>query len=85
MRTALKDAYRLLLAATGPGAALGEEELVTRAGLVFGLVESVILARREGVGPSVPALSEAVADGALRLAGLAPGEAARIGAAARES
>jgi AcrR family transcriptional regulator len=83
-RARLKDAYRRLLAATAVGAGLDEAELTLRAHLVFGLVESVILARRESAAPGDAALPEAVADGALRLAGLSPRDAARAGAAGRK-
>ena len=69
VRAELKAAYRELLAGTAAAAALPAAELELRADLVFGLIEGVILIRRQDPDPSAPALAVAAADGALRLAG----------------
>ncbi|MFG2027952.1 TetR/AcrR family transcriptional regulator [Streptomyces sp. NPDC048825] len=69
LRCELKAAYGRLLAATGPGAELPPEELEIRADLVFGLIEGVILIRREAPHRDVVTFAAATADAALRVAG----------------
>lgn len=69
VRAELRTAYRDLLAATSAGAALSRPELTLRADLVFGLIEGVILIRRQDPARAEPALGVAAADGALRLSG----------------
>lgn len=69
VRDELKAAYAALLAATTPGAALSAADLAVRAGLVFGLIEGVILIRRDGQVPDPAAFASATADAALRVAG----------------
>ncbi|MFC1407855.1 TetR/AcrR family transcriptional regulator [Streptacidiphilus sp. N1-12] len=69
VRAELKSSYRELLAATDAAAAVPAAELELRADLVFGLIEGVILIRRQDPDPSAPALAVAAADGALRLSG----------------
>ncbi|MDT0308728.1 TetR/AcrR family transcriptional regulator [Streptomyces sp. DSM 44917] len=80
VRAELREAYGALLAATGPGAALGKEELALRTDLVFGLIEGVILVHRSHAaqasdgphaGRTVAAFAAATADAALRIAGVA--------------
>ncbi|MFF2851435.1 TetR/AcrR family transcriptional regulator [Streptomyces sp. NPDC058001] len=70
VRAELKDAYRQLLADTGPGGALAKSELELRTDLVFGLIEGVILVHRSDPERAVSAFAEATADAALRIAGL---------------
>lgn len=69
-REALKEAYRSLV---------GGSELL--ADLVFGLVEGVILTRREKVISDVPAFACAGADASVRIAGCAEEELAEVRAA----
>ena len=69
VRAELKAAYRELLVATAAAGALPAAELELRADLVFGLIEGVILIRRQDPDPAAPALAVAAADGALRLSG----------------
>ncbi|MEU1620445.1 helix-turn-helix domain-containing protein [Streptomyces sp. NPDC005722] len=73
VRDELKAAYTALLAATTPGAALPAAELAVRAGLVFGLIEGVILIRRDGPVPDPASFALATADAALRAAGCPDG------------
>ena len=68
-RTELKSAYRELLAAGAAGSALPESALDLRADLLFGLIEGVILIRRQNADTSAELLADAAADGALRLSG----------------
>lgn len=70
VRAELKDAYGQLLAATGPGGALDESELVLRTDLVFGLIEGVILVHRSDPERAVEAFAAATADAALRIVGV---------------
>jgi AcrR family transcriptional regulator len=72
LRDALKDAYARLLARTAVAATLTEAELSLRARLVFSLVESVILIRRDSPADMVE--PEATADAALRVGGVPDGE-----------
>ena len=69
VRAELKAVYRELLAGTAAAAALSGADLELRADLVFGLIEGVILIRRQDPDPAAPALAVAAADGALRLSG----------------
>ena len=69
VRAELKASYRGLLAGTAAASPLPAAELELRADLVFGLIEGVILIRRQDPDPSAPALAVAAADGALRLSG----------------
>ncbi|GAA2781276.1 TetR/AcrR family transcriptional regulator [Kitasatospora paracochleata] len=78
VRDQLKSAYGELLAATGPGAALGAADLSCRTDLLFGLTESVILIRRADPGRDAQALAEATADAALRVVGVEPQQLARF-------
>lgn len=73
VRGELKAAYAALLAATTAGAALPPAAFAIRADLVFGLIEGVILIRREAPIPDAAAFAAATADAALRVAGC-PGE-----------
>lgn len=73
MRTELKSAYGRLLAQAAPE--LPEDQAALRTDLVFGLIEGVILIRRQDPSRSavaLAALAEAAADGALRVAGIVP-------------
>jgi AcrR family transcriptional regulator len=75
-RARLREAYGELVAAVaGPGAALGAGTLV------FGLVESVITARRSGAA-AAGEVAPLVADAALRVLGLDDGAVARARAGA---
>lgn len=65
VRAELRQAYRELLAAADPEGA----DPAIRADLVFGLVESVILIRREAPERAAELLADATADAALRIAG----------------
>ncbi|WP_055589311.1 TetR/AcrR family transcriptional regulator [Peterkaempfera griseoplana] len=67
LRAELKQYYAELLTAAGPA----EEDPAIRADLVFGLVESVILLRRETPERDPARLADATADAALRIAGCA--------------
>lgn len=78
MRDALKDAYARLLARTAVAATLAEPELALRARLVFSLVESVILVRRDAPALDVEPTAEATADAALRVGGVPDGELPRL-------
>ncbi|MFF2567134.1 TetR/AcrR family transcriptional regulator [Streptomyces sp. NPDC058084] len=78
VRSELKSCYEELLAATGPGAELGAEELALRADLLFGLTESVILLRRAEPARDPEALATATADAALRVAGVPQRSLARL-------
>jgi AcrR family transcriptional regulator len=69
VRGELKAAYGRLLAGSGPGAELPPGELEIRADLVFGLIEGVILIRREAPRRDVVAFAATTADAALRIAG----------------
>lgn len=71
VRDELKAAYAGLLAATVAGAELPEDELALRADLVFGLIEGVILIRREAPDRDPADFASATADAALRVAGCA--------------
>jgi AcrR family transcriptional regulator len=71
LRDELKAAYGRLLAATGPGSELPADALAIRADLVFGLIEGVILVRRESPGRDIAVFAAATADAALRVAGCA--------------
>ncbi|MCW2873211.1 MAG: TetR family transcriptional regulator [Streptomyces oryziradicis] len=71
VRDELKAAYAGLLAATAAGAELPEGELALRADLVFGLIEGVILIRREAPDRDPADFASATADAALRVAGCA--------------
>lgn len=64
-RAALKAVYRGLIAETGLGTAVD-----IRTGLVFGLVESIAVARRDDPGLDVEEHAAEGADGVLRLVGL---------------
>ncbi|MEU7011268.1 helix-turn-helix domain-containing protein [Streptomyces sp. NPDC046332] len=70
IRSELKSCYTELLAATEAGAALGADDLVLRADLLFGLTESVILIRRADPAREPSTLAVATADAALRVAGV---------------
>jgi AcrR family transcriptional regulator len=70
VRGELKGAYRQLPAATAVGGALAESELDLRTDLVFGLIEGVILVHRSDPERPVSVFAEAVADAALRIAGV---------------
>ncbi|WP_329114688.1 TetR/AcrR family transcriptional regulator [Streptomyces sp. NBC_01465] len=70
VRADLKDAYGQLLAATHACGALDKAELALRTDLVFGLIEGVILIRRSDPDRTVTTLAEAMADAALRIAGV---------------
>jgi AcrR family transcriptional regulator len=74
LRDALKDAYARLLARTAVAATLTEAELGLRARLVFSLVESVILIRKDAPALVVEPMAEATADAALRVGGIPDGE-----------
>lgn len=69
VRDELKAAYAALLAATSAGAGLPPAAFAVRADLVFGLIEGVILIRREAPIPDAEAFASATADAALRVAG----------------
>ena len=69
VRDELRTAYRGLLAGTEPGSELPPAELDIRAELLFGLIEGVILVRREAPHREVAAIAAATADAALRMAG----------------
>ena len=69
VRDELRASYAALLAATAAGAALDGPERQLRSDLVFGLIESVILIRRQTPDRLPAPLADATADGALRLAG----------------
>jgi AcrR family transcriptional regulator len=71
VRDELKAAYGDLLAATAAGAELPPSELTLRADLVFGLIEGVILIRREAPDRDPATFVSAAADAALRVAGCA--------------
>jgi AcrR family transcriptional regulator len=71
VRDELKAAYAGLLAATAAGAELPADELALRADLVFGLIEGVILIRREAPDRDPADFASATADAALRVAGCA--------------
>jgi AcrR family transcriptional regulator len=68
LRSQLRARYSQLATAAGDGADRGE--------LALGLVESVILRRRDDPDVDVAAVQEAVADGVLRLVGCTPAEIA---------
>jgi AcrR family transcriptional regulator len=69
LRERLRGSYRELLALTTGGRRFEPAEADLRSRLVFGLVESVILARQDDAAVSDPVdFSMRVADGALRLA-----------------
>ncbi|GAA3218429.1 TetR/AcrR family transcriptional regulator [Actinocorallia longicatena] len=72
LRSALRDCYADLLTAVAPG--LPQAERAVRAQLVFSVVESVILIRRDASAPVPGTLAEATADAALRVGGVADGE-----------
>ena len=57
-------------------AAAASDDADDRGELVLGLVESVILRRRDTPDLDVPAVQDAVADGVLRLVGCTPTEIA---------
>ncbi|MDX2854341.1 helix-turn-helix domain-containing protein [Actinacidiphila glaucinigra] len=78
VRDELKAAYAALLAATAPGAALPPSGLAVRVDLVFGLIEGVILIRRDSPIPDAAAFARATADAALRVAGCADGDLAAL-------
>ncbi|MEZ0069690.1 AcrR family transcriptional regulator [Streptacidiphilus sp. MAP12-20] len=69
LRDELRAAYAALFAATKAGQALPEAERELRADLLFGLIEGVILIRRQAAEHTPLTLPEAAADSALRLAG----------------
>jgi AcrR family transcriptional regulator len=82
-RAELKQVYRDLLAATVQGMGLRGRELAVRADLLFGLVESITLIRREDqVRHDVVELAEAAADAALRVSGISDARLPRIRRAA---
>lgn len=86
VRAALKSCYRELLAGTAAAAALPPDALGLRADLLFGLIEGVILIRRQDPDPAAPALAAltlaaAAADAALRVCGA---DAATAATAARQ-
>lgn len=83
-RDALKATYRSLVEAAASGHALAGDDLVMRTHLIFGLVESVILVRRENPALDTDALSRHSADAALRVAGCADGLLARVRSAATD-
>jgi AcrR family transcriptional regulator len=83
LRNALKDVYARLLAQTAVGATLTEVELGLRARLVFSLVESVILIRKDAPALSVEPMAEATADAALRVGGVPDGGLPRLRELAR--
>lgn len=70
-RDDLKAGYAELLAATTAGAGLAPADLGLRADLVFGLIEGVILIRRESPDRDPAHFAAATADAALRVAGCA--------------
>ncbi|MCW2904549.1 MAG: TetR family transcriptional regulator [Streptosporangiaceae bacterium] len=74
LRSALKDAYAQLLARTAVAATLTEAELGLRARLVFSLVESVILIRKDASALVIEPMAEATADAALRVGGVPNGD-----------
>ncbi|MFF3564286.1 TetR/AcrR family transcriptional regulator [Streptomyces sp. NPDC002574] len=78
VRDELKAAYAALLAATAAGARLPPAAFAVRADLVFGLIEGVILIRREAAIPDAPAFARATADAALRVAGCPEDVMARL-------
>lgn len=84
LRDALKDAYAGLLARTALAATLTDAELGLRARLVFSLVESVILIRKDTSALSAEPMAEATADAALRVGGVPDGELPRLRELARE-
>jgi AcrR family transcriptional regulator len=65
-RTALKEAYGSLVAAVG----VAPEAVTIRTDLVFGLVESIAVIRRDAPGLAVSGYVGEGADGVVRLAGL---------------
>ncbi|GEL99450.1 TetR/AcrR family transcriptional regulator [Cellulomonas terrae] len=69
LRSRLRARYSELATAAGDGDDRGE--------LALGLVESVILRRRDTPDVDVAAVQDAVADGVLRLVGCTPAEIAR--------
>jgi AcrR family transcriptional regulator len=74
LRDALKDAYATLLARTTVAATLTGAERGLRARLVFSLVESVILIRKDASALDVEPMAEATADAALRVGGVPDAE-----------
>lgn len=76
LRTALKQAYAGLLAPITAGLPPSERDL--RADLVYAVVESVILIRRNASAPAVESMAEAVADAALRVGGVGEGDLAHL-------
>jgi AcrR family transcriptional regulator len=83
LRDALKDAYATLLARTAVAATLTEAERSRRARLVFSLVESVILIRKDASALDVEPMAEATADAALRVGGVPDTELPGVRALAR--
>lgn len=83
LRDALKDAYATLLARTAVAATLTEAERGLRARLVFSLVESVILIRKDAPALDVEPMAEATADAALRVGGVPDAELPGVRALAR--
>jgi AcrR family transcriptional regulator len=83
LRNALKDVYARLLAQTAVAATLTEAELGLRARLVFSLVESVILIRKDAPALSVEPMAEATADAVLRVGGVPDGGLPRLRELAR--
>ena len=83
LRDALKDAYATLLARTALAATLTEAERGLRARLVFSLVESVILIRKDASALDVQPMAEATADAALRVGGVPDTELPAVRALAR--
>jgi AcrR family transcriptional regulator len=73
LRNALKDVYARLLAQSAVAATLTEAEMSLRTRLVFSLVESVILIRKDAPAVSVEPMAEATADAALRVGGVPDG------------
>ncbi|WP_218136280.1 TetR/AcrR family transcriptional regulator [Nonomuraea jiangxiensis] len=76
LRTALKQAYAHLLAPIT--AALPQHERDLRADLVYSVVESVILIRRNTSARAVEGMGEAVADAALRVGGVGEADLAHL-------
>ena len=84
LRDALKNAYARLLSDMAVAATLTEAERGMRARLVFSLVESVILIRKDAPGLLVESMAEAAADAALRVSGVPDGELPGMRALGRE-
>jgi AcrR family transcriptional regulator len=81
LRSALRECYAGLLARIPEAATLPGTERTGRTRLVFALVESVILIRRDAPDLDPAAMAAATADAALRVCGVPDQELSRFGRA----